>query len=166
MGQALWPYGRVWGTAAIQPSIRLALWGYGQIRGWECGHIAGYGAGTALAIQPGMGLALSWPYSLGRVPRAVPWCHRARPQLSERMDLLLECLERLQSRLQSQHPVRGDAAHLREQIRENSLALGELEKLGVALEGVRAQGEELLATMQAVSSDAAARGTATERGGR
>uniref|UniRef100_A0A8C3EU40 Uncharacterized protein n=1 Tax=Corvus moneduloides TaxID=1196302 RepID=A0A8C3EU40_CORMO len=70
---------------------------------------------------------------------------RAGPQLSERMDLLLECLERLQSRLQSQPPVRGDAAHLREQIRENSLALGELEKLGVALEGVRAQGEELLA---------------------
>uniref|UniRef100_A0A8C3MBJ1 Uncharacterized protein n=1 Tax=Geospiza parvula TaxID=87175 RepID=A0A8C3MBJ1_GEOPR len=72
--------------------------------------------------------------------------HRAAPQLSERMDLLLECLERLQSRLQSQPPVRGDAAHLREQIRENSLALGELEKLGVALEGIRAQGEELLAT--------------------
>ncbi|XP_077032122.1 plectin [Agelaius phoeniceus] len=79
-------------------------------------------------------------------------------QLSERMDLLLECLERLQSRLQSQPPVRGDAAHLREQIRENSLALGELEKLGVALEGIRAQGEELLATVQAVSSDAADRG--------
>uniref|UniRef100_A0A8C5J468 Uncharacterized protein n=1 Tax=Junco hyemalis TaxID=40217 RepID=A0A8C5J468_JUNHY len=76
--------------------------------------------------------------------------HWAGPQLSERMDLLLECLERLQSRLQSQPPVRGDAAHLREQIRENSLALGELEKLGVALEGIRAQGEELLATMQAV----------------
>ncbi|KAJ7427638.1 hypothetical protein WISP_05285 [Willisornis vidua] len=79
-------------------------------------------------------------------------------QLTERMDMLLECLERLQSRLQSQPPVRGDTAHLREQIRENSLALGELEKLGVALKGVQAQGEELLATMQAVSSDAAARG--------
>uniref|UniRef100_A0A8C3TLT7 Uncharacterized protein n=1 Tax=Catharus ustulatus TaxID=91951 RepID=A0A8C3TLT7_CATUS len=75
--------------------------------------------------------------------------------LSERMDLLLECLERLQSRLQSQPPVRGDTAHLREQIRENSLALGELEKLGVALEGIRAQGEELLAAMQGLSSDAA-----------
>ncbi|XP_063255509.1 microtubule-actin cross-linking factor 1, isoforms 6/7-like [Prinia subflava] len=96
-----------------------------------------------------------------RVRQAAALLEDALPrysQLSERMDLLLECLERLQSRLQSQPPVRGDAAHLREQIRENSLALGELEKLGVALEGVRAQGEELLATMQAVSSDAAARG--------
>ncbi|XP_064559303.1 plectin [Zonotrichia leucophrys gambelii] len=96
-----------------------------------------------------------------RVRQAAALLEDALPrysQLSERMDLLLECLERLQSRLQSQPPVRGDAAHLREQIRENSLALGELEKLGVALEGIRAQGEELLATMQAVSSDAADRG--------
>uniref|UniRef100_A0A8B9SY49 Microtubule-actin cross-linking factor 1 n=1 Tax=Anas platyrhynchos TaxID=8839 RepID=A0A8B9SY49_ANAPL len=66
-------------------------------------------------------------------------------QPGTRMDLLLECLERLQSRLQSQPSVRGDTAHLREQIRENSLALGELEKLGVALETVQAQGAELLA---------------------
>ncbi|XP_041262041.1 plectin [Onychostruthus taczanowskii] len=96
-----------------------------------------------------------------RVRQAAALLEDALPrysQLSERMDLLLECLERLQSRLQSQPPVRGDAAHLREQIRENSLALGELEKLGVALEGIRAQGEELLATVQAVSSDAADRG--------
>lgn len=100
---------------------------------------------------------------MGRVPRGLPSSDWTGPQLSERMDLLLECLERLQSRLQSQPPVRGDAAHLREQIRENSLALGELEKLGVALEGVRAQGEELLATMQAVSSDAAARGIGMKR---
>ncbi|XP_059334722.1 microtubule-actin cross-linking factor 1, isoforms 6/7-like [Ammospiza nelsoni] len=96
-----------------------------------------------------------------RVRQAATLLEDALPrysQLSERMDLLLECLERLQSRLQSQPPIRGDAAHLREQIRENSLALGELEKLGVALEGIRAQGEELLATVQAVSSDAADRG--------
>ncbi|CAM9306034.1 unnamed protein product [Bubo scandiacus] len=79
-------------------------------------------------------------------------------QLTERMDLLLECLERLQSRLQSRPSVRGDAAHLRELIRENSLALGELEKLGAALETVQAQGSELLASMRAANSDAAARG--------
>uniref|UniRef100_A0A8C8E8X1 Uncharacterized protein n=1 Tax=Otus sunia TaxID=257818 RepID=A0A8C8E8X1_9STRI len=41
-------------------------------------------------------------------------------QLTERMDLLLECLERLQSRLQSRPSVRGDTAHLRELIRENT----------------------------------------------
>lgn len=81
------------------------------------------------------------------------------PQLTERMDLLLECLERLRSRLQSQPAVRGDAAHLRERIRENSLALGELEKLGVALDAVQAQGSELLATMQAANSDTADEGT-------
>uniref|UniRef100_A0A8C4XR63 Uncharacterized protein n=1 Tax=Falco tinnunculus TaxID=100819 RepID=A0A8C4XR63_FALTI len=90
--------------------------------------------------------------------RARPPLHL--PQLTERMDLLLECLERLQSRLQSQPSIRGDAAHLREQIRENSLALGELEKLGVALETIQAQGSELLASMQAANSDAAARGIA------
>ncbi|KAM6375942.1 microtubule-actin cross-linking factor 1, isoforms 6/7-like [Alca torda] len=97
-----------------------------------------------------------------RVRQAAALLEDALPrysQLTERMDLLLECLEQLQSRLQSQPPVRGDTDHLREQIRENSLALGELEKLGVALEGVRAQGGELLASMPAANSDAAARGT-------
>ncbi|XP_049682668.1 microtubule-actin cross-linking factor 1, isoforms 6/7-like isoform X1 [Accipiter gentilis] len=96
-----------------------------------------------------------------RVRQAAALLEDALPrysQLTERMDLLLECLERLQSRLQSQPSVRGDAAHLREQIRENSLALGELEKLGVALETIQAQGSELLASMQAANSDAAARG--------
>ncbi|XP_072707816.1 microtubule-actin cross-linking factor 1, isoforms 6/7-like isoform X2 [Ciconia boyciana] len=96
-----------------------------------------------------------------RVRQAAALLEDALPrysQLTERMDLLLECLERLQSRLQSQPSVRGDAAYLREQIRENSLALGELEKLGVALETVQAQGSELLASMQAANSNAAARG--------
>ncbi|XP_025944139.1 microtubule-actin cross-linking factor 1, isoforms 1/2/3/5-like isoform X1 [Apteryx rowi] len=95
-----------------------------------------------------------------RVRQAAALLEDALPrysQLTERMDLLLECLERLQSRLQTPLPVRGDAAHLREQIRENSLALAELEKLGVALESVQAQGTELLASMQAANSDAAAR---------
>lgn len=111
-----------------------------------CRATARYGHGTGGLGSPGAPHRVTGPVS---------------PQLTERMDLLLECLERLQSRLQSQPPVRGDADHLREQIRENSLALGELEKLGVALESVRAQGGELLASMQAANSDAAARGTDT-----
>ncbi|XP_062987463.1 microtubule-actin cross-linking factor 1, isoforms 6/7-like [Elgaria multicarinata webbii] len=69
-------------------------------------------------------------------------------QLSERMELMVECLERLQSRMGSPPAVRGDSAWLREQIRENGLRLAELEKLGVALETLRGQGDELLATMQ------------------
>lgn len=81
------------------------------------------------------------------------------PQLTERMDLLRECLERLQSRVQDPPTARGDATHLREQLRENSLALGELEKLGAALETVRVQGAELLAGMQAAQPNAAATGT-------
>ncbi|XP_065256180.1 microtubule-actin cross-linking factor 1, isoforms 6/7-like [Emys orbicularis] len=78
-------------------------------------------------------------------------------QLTERMDFLLESLERLQGRVQNPPAVRGDAAHLREQICENSLALGELEKLGVALETVRSQGAELLASMQMAHANAAAK---------
>uniref|UniRef100_A0A8C4XX89 Dystonin n=1 Tax=Gopherus evgoodei TaxID=1825980 RepID=A0A8C4XX89_9SAUR len=69
-------------------------------------------------------------------------------QVHRRMDFLLESLERLQGRVQNPPVVRGDAAQLREQICENSLALGELEKLGVALETVRSQGAELLASKQ------------------
>lgn len=121
-----------------------------QLPCWRmlCRVTARYGAGTGGLVSPGASSQVT-----GLVPPHLP-------QLTERMDLLLECLERLQSRLQSQPSVRGDAAHLREQIRENSLALGELEKLGVALETIQAQGSELLASMQAANSDAAARGTA------
>ncbi|KAK2512492.1 hypothetical protein Q9233_016244 [Columba guinea] len=96
-----------------------------------------------------------------RVGQAAALLEDALPrysQLTERMDLLRECLERLQSRLQSQPPLRGDAAQLRERLRENSLVLAELDKLGAALETVQAQGGELLASMPAANSDAAARG--------
>ncbi|XP_059579590.1 microtubule-actin cross-linking factor 1, isoforms 6/7 isoform X2 [Alligator mississippiensis] len=94
-----------------------------------------------------------------RVRRAAAVLEDAIPrysQLTERMDLLRECLERLQSRVQDPPTARGDATHLREQLRENSLALGELEKLGAALETVRVQGAELLAGMQAAQPNAAA----------
>ncbi|XP_054023519.1 plectin [Dryobates pubescens] len=97
----------------------------------------------------------------GRVGQAAAVLDDALPrysQLTERMDLLLESLERLQSRLQCQPGAHGDAAYLREQLRENSLALGELEKLGVALDTIQAQGSELLATMQAANAEAAATG--------
>ncbi|XP_075774303.1 microtubule-actin cross-linking factor 1, isoforms 6/7-like isoform X2 [Pelodiscus sinensis] len=77
-------------------------------------------------------------------------------QLMERMDLLLESLERLQSRVQDPPVVRGDVAQLREQICENSLVLGELEKLGAALETVRSQGAELLGSVQTAGASAAA----------
>ncbi|XP_033011905.1 microtubule-actin cross-linking factor 1, isoforms 1/2/3/5-like isoform X2 [Lacerta agilis] len=87
-----------------------------------------------------------------RVRQAAAVLEEAIPrysQLSERMELMVESLERLQSRTRDPPAVRGDSAWLREQIRENGLRLAELEKLGVALETLRGQGAELLATMQA-----------------
>ncbi|KAL8181398.1 UNVERIFIED_CONTAM: hypothetical protein K2H54_000972 [Gekko kuhli] len=74
-------------------------------------------------------------------------------QLSGRLELVAECLERLRGHMQSPLAARGDAAWLREQRRENSLRLAELEKLGVALETLRGQGAELLATTQAGASE-------------
>ncbi|XP_068253329.1 microtubule-actin cross-linking factor 1, isoforms 6/7-like [Nyctibius grandis] len=74
------------------------------------------------------------------------------------MELLRECLERLRGRLHGQPPARADATLLRERVRENGLALGELEKLGAALESVRAQGEELAGSMRAAGCEAAATG--------
>uniref|UniRef100_A0A670IT80 Uncharacterized protein n=1 Tax=Podarcis muralis TaxID=64176 RepID=A0A670IT80_PODMU len=68
---------------------------------------------------------------------------------TNKISLMVESLERLQSRTRDPPAVRGDSAWLREQIRENGLRLAELEKLGVALETLRGQGAELLATMQA-----------------
>ncbi|KAJ7338283.1 hypothetical protein JRQ81_011048 [Phrynocephalus forsythii] len=70
-------------------------------------------------------------------------------QLSERMELMEECLEQLRGRLERPLAVQGDVAWLRERLRENSLQLGELERLGVALETLRGQGEELLAALPA-----------------
>ncbi|KAH0617296.1 hypothetical protein JD844_015332 [Phrynosoma platyrhinos] len=66
---------------------------------------------------------------------------------------MVECLERLRGRMQPPPAVRGDAAWLQEQLRENSLQLAELEKLGVALETLRGQGAELLATMQTSANE-------------
>ncbi|KAF7237173.1 Microtubule-actin cross-linking factor 1, isoforms 1/2/3/5 [Varanus komodoensis] len=92
-----------------------------------------------------------------RVRRAAAVLQEAIPrysQLSERVELMAGCLERLQSRMQPPPAMRGDAAWLREQIRENGLRLAELEKLGVTLETLRGQREELLATVPASASQA------------
>uniref|UniRef100_A0ABM5GD79 Microtubule-actin cross-linking factor 1, isoforms 6/7-like n=1 Tax=Pogona vitticeps TaxID=103695 RepID=A0ABM5GD79_9SAUR len=86
-----------------------------------------------------------------RIQQAAAVMEEAIPrysQLSERMELMEECLERLRGRMERPLAVRGDAAWLREQVRENSLRLGELERLGTALETLRGQGAELLAALQ------------------
>ncbi|KAJ6661546.1 hypothetical protein lerEdw1_014456 [Lerista edwardsae] len=93
----------------------------------------------------------------GQVCQAAAVLEEAIPrysQLSERMALMSESLERLQSHAQHPPAARGDAAWVREQLRANSLQLAELEKLGVALETLRGQGAELLATVQTCSGQA------------
>lgn len=110
-----------------------ALPRYSQVRSW-----AGTGGDTLLTLRvTGAGVS---------------------PQLSERMDVLRECLERLQRRLQSQPGARGDAVQLREQLQDNALALAELEQLGAALATVQAQGEELLGSVREAGCGAAAAG--------
>ncbi|XP_025031772.1 microtubule-actin cross-linking factor 1 [Python bivittatus] len=75
-------------------------------------------------------------------------------QLSERMELMAGCLERVQERVRHPPALRGDPIWLQEQLWENSLRLAELEKLGVALETLRGQGAELLATLQTTTHPA------------
>lgn len=82
-------------------------------------------------------------------------------QLSERLEVVSEGLERLQSQLQNPPAARGDSAWVREQLRENDFRLAELEKLGMALETLHGQRAELLATLQAGASE----GTCTPQAG-
>ncbi|XP_069738129.1 microtubule-actin cross-linking factor 1, isoforms 6/7-like [Phaenicophaeus curvirostris] len=84
---------------------------------------------------------------------ALPRCS----QLSERMELLRDCLERLRGRLQSQPGGGCAAALLQEQLRDNDAALDELEELQPALQALQAQGEELQACMRAADAEVAAR---------
>ncbi|CAH2286261.1 microtubule-actin cross-linking factor 1, isoforms 1 2 3 5-like [Pelobates cultripes] len=67
-------------------------------------------------------------------------------QLSERMEIMGERLERLKERLQSGSSVRGEPSRIREQLRENTLVQAELEKLAVALENISRHSVELVAT--------------------
>lgn len=86
-------------------------------------------------------------------------------QLSERMDLLRGCLERLQGRLQGCPPLLGDAAQLRERLRENGAAVAELQQMGAALQAVQEQCDELRDSMQQAGCNAAATGRAAMQGG-
>uniref|UniRef100_A0A8D2IU74 Uncharacterized protein n=1 Tax=Varanus komodoensis TaxID=61221 RepID=A0A8D2IU74_VARKO len=88
----------------------------------------------------------------GRRGGAPSSLRRGRARDTGGQALMAGCLERLQSRMQPPPAMRGDAAWLREQIRENGLRLAELEKLGVTLETLRGQREELLATVPASAS--------------
>ncbi|XP_030045937.1 microtubule-actin cross-linking factor 1-like [Microcaecilia unicolor] len=74
------------------------------------------------------------------------------------MDLMAECLERLQDRFQNLPSLRGESICIREQIRDNTLFLGELEKLGVSLHTIRRQVEELLTNTQAAGAEPTAKG--------
>ncbi|XP_069477977.1 microtubule-actin cross-linking factor 1, isoforms 6/7-like [Ambystoma mexicanum] len=79
-------------------------------------------------------------------------------QVTERMDLMAECLERLQDRLENAPSIRGESARIREQIKDNALLLGELERLRAALETIQKQGAELLGSSQMAGAEATAKG--------
>ncbi|XP_018416429.1 PREDICTED: microtubule-actin cross-linking factor 1, isoforms 1/2/3/5-like [Nanorana parkeri] len=68
-------------------------------------------------------------------------------QISERIDMMSESLERLKSRTKSSTSVRGEPSRIREQLQENSQVQAELEKLGVALENISRQGSELASSL-------------------
>ncbi|KAM4706250.1 microtubule-actin cross-linking factor 1, isoforms 6/7-like [Rhinophrynus dorsalis] len=73
-------------------------------------------------------------------------------QLSERSELMSECLERLRDRVQRGSSVRGEPSRIREQLQDNRLVQAELEKVGVALENIRRQGTELVSSVPARAS--------------
>ncbi|XP_051827333.1 microtubule-actin cross-linking factor 1, isoforms 6/7-like [Antechinus flavipes] len=64
-------------------------------------------------------------------------------QLSERLARLAEQLEQLARRVENVGTVRADAQRIREQLREQSLLLSELEPVGAALDTARARAQEL-----------------------
>ncbi|XP_077349556.1 microtubule-actin cross-linking factor 1, isoforms 6/7-like isoform X3 [Lithobates pipiens] len=68
-------------------------------------------------------------------------------QISERIDMMSESLERLRDRMQITTSVRGEPSRIREQLQENSHVQAELEKLGVALENITKQGSELASSL-------------------
>ncbi|XP_068094255.1 microtubule-actin cross-linking factor 1, isoforms 6/7-like isoform X2 [Hyperolius riggenbachi] len=68
-------------------------------------------------------------------------------QISERLDMMSESLDRLKERMQSSTSVRGEPSRIREQLQENSQVQGELEKLGLALENISRQGSELASSL-------------------
>ncbi|XP_040211055.1 microtubule-actin cross-linking factor 1, isoforms 1/2/3/5-like isoform X3 [Rana temporaria] len=68
-------------------------------------------------------------------------------QISERIDMMSESLERLRDRMQITTSVRGEPSRIREQLQENAHVQAELEKLGVALENISKQGSELSSSL-------------------
>ncbi|XP_023671105.2 microtubule-actin cross-linking factor 1, isoforms 6/7 isoform X1 [Paramormyrops kingsleyae] len=75
-------------------------------------------------------------------------------QLSERMSLLGESLERLRSRLQSPVALRGQTSRIQEQLQESQLTLAELGKMGQGLGKIEGQACELLASAKPTGDSA------------
>ncbi|KAM4028133.1 microtubule-actin cross-linking factor 1, isoforms 6/7-like isoform 2-T4 [Anomaloglossus baeobatrachus] len=68
-------------------------------------------------------------------------------QVTERLDMMSDGLERLGDRMQNSASVRGEPSRIREQLRESGQVQAELEKLGMALETISKQAAELISSL-------------------
>ncbi|XP_069588308.1 microtubule-actin cross-linking factor 1, isoforms 6/7-like [Ranitomeya imitator] len=68
-------------------------------------------------------------------------------QVTERLDVMSDGLERLSDRMQNSASVHGEPSRIREQLRESGQVQAELEKIGMALENISKQAAELMSSL-------------------
>jgi len=81
-------------------------------------------------------------------------------QFHDKIDPMLEALERMSERLHQPPSISVEAEKIREQLTENKALCMDLEKLQPSYETLKQRGEEMIARSEGADKDLSARGTA------
>lgn len=104
---------------------------------------------------------LVWGRECGLRVTWVSTAHLSNPQFHDKIDQILESLERIAERLRQPPSISAEVEKIKEQIGENKSVSVDMEKLQPLYETLRQRGQEMIARSEGTEKDRSAKGDET-----